>query len=61
MHGVQVVNKDLLKILACPVCKGSVEEKNDKITCLKCGRKYPVRDSIPVMLVDAAEERESGR
>lgn len=48
----------LLEILACPNCKGPVEyiEAEDKIVCRgECGYRYPVRDGIPVMLVDEAE------
>ncbi|MCK5580926.1 MAG: Trm112 family protein, partial [Candidatus Omnitrophica bacterium] len=45
----------LLEILACPVCKADVELKEDKVVCVKCGRKYPVRDGIPVMLEEEAE------
>ncbi|MDD5348220.1 MAG: Trm112 family protein [Candidatus Omnitrophica bacterium] len=50
-----MIDRQLLEILACPACKGRVEEKGDKIVCTKCGRRYPVRDGIPVMLVDEAE------
>ena len=51
-----MIDKDLLAILACPACRGDVELKGEKIICLKCGRKYPVKDGIPVMLVDEAEK-----
>lgn len=52
------VDKDLLDILACPNCRGDVEyrEAEEVIVCLKCGYRYPVRDDIPVMLVDEAEK-----
>lgn len=52
-----MIDTKLLEILACPVCKGDVEydAKNEKIICTDCGRKYPVLDGIPVMLVDEAE------
>jgi uncharacterized protein YbaR (Trm112 family) len=52
-----MIDKELLEILACPDCKGDVEydEENQKIICCKCGLKYPVRDGIPVMLVEEAE------
>ena len=42
----------LLKILACPACRG--EEFRDNKIRLKCGRQYPVK-THPVMLVDEAE------
>ena len=51
-----MIDKELLEILACPACKKSVELKDDKIICLGCGRKYPIRDGIPVMLIEEAEK-----
>ena len=50
-----MINDELLSILACPFCKGDVFLKDNKIVCTKCGRKYPVRDGIPIMLVEEAE------
>ena len=50
-----MIDPELLAILACPACQGDVELKEEKIVCVKCGRKYPVKDGIPVMLVDEAE------
>jgi uncharacterized protein YbaR (Trm112 family) len=50
-----MIDQELLKILACPACRGEVELRENKIVCLKCGRKYPVKNGIPVMLVDEAE------
>ncbi|MGQ3683872.1 MAG: Trm112 family protein [Candidatus Loosdrechtia sp.] len=50
-----MINKDLLDILACPLCKTDVRLEENKIVCTKCGRKYPVKDEIPVMLIDEAE------
>ncbi|MFH1478363.1 MAG: Trm112 family protein [Candidatus Omnitrophota bacterium] len=51
-----MIDKKLLDILACPACKTGVELKEDKIYCSKCGRSYPVRDGIPIMLIEEAEE-----
>jgi uncharacterized protein YbaR (Trm112 family) len=52
------VDKELLEILACPSCRGDVELQEDGgaewIVCLQCGLRYPVRDGIPVMLVEEA-------
>ena len=50
------MDKELIDILACPKCKGSVELNNNKIQCTQCGRKYPIREGIPIMLVDEAEQ-----
>lgn len=54
--GKHMIDKELLDILACPACKADVELKEERIICTKCGRKYPIRDGIPVMLVDEAEK-----
>ena len=53
-----MIDTKLLDILACPACKGDVEydARNEKIICTECKKKYPVRDGIPVMLVEEAEE-----
>jgi len=50
------ISEDLLEILACPACKAKVELKPDGsgLKCVKCLRVYPIRDDIPVMLVDEA-------
>lgn len=50
-----MIDKELLDILACPACKADVELKGVKIVCKKCQKKYPVRDGIPVMLIDEAQ------
>src|SRR5579863_407867 len=54
------ISKDLLEILVCPVCKATVELKPDGtgLKCVECHRVYPVRDDIPVMLVDEAKIEE---
>ncbi|HEV2904237.1 MAG TPA: Trm112 family protein [Pyrinomonadaceae bacterium] len=50
------LSQDLLEILACPLCKTRVELKPDGsgLKCVECRRVYPVRDDIPVMLIDEA-------
>jgi len=53
---VRVIDKELLEILACPACRAPVEQRADRIVCTKCGRRYPIRDGIPVMLIDEAEQ-----
>lgn len=51
------VDKELLDILICPNDHGQVEyrEAEEVIVCTKCGLRYPVRDDIPVMLIEEAE------
>ncbi len=50
------ISQELMDILACPACKAKVELKSDGsgLKCVECKRVYPVRDDIPVMLVDEA-------
>ena len=50
-----MIDKELLEILACPLCKTTVREENDRLVCSTCGRRYPIKDGIPVMLVEEAE------
>ena len=53
---IMVIDKELLEILACPKCKGDivVAEKEDGLICKSCKLIYPIRDDIPVMLIDEA-------
>ena len=46
----------LLEIVACPACKSSLraDEPAEELVCTGCGLAYPVRDDIPVLLVDEA-------
>jgi uncharacterized protein YbaR (Trm112 family) len=54
------ISKDLLEILVCPLCKAQVQLKPDQsgLKCVECKRVYPIRDDIPVMLVDEARIEE---
>lgn len=62
-----MINEQLLDILVCPKCKGaiSVVEGGRALLCEECQLKYPVRENIPIMLVEEAvdlrrqDERES--
>lgn len=58
-----MINKELLEILACPVCKSEVKETGGKIVCLECKRRYPIREGIPIMLEDeaAVKDEKSGQ
>jgi len=53
-----MINAELLKILACPACKTEVKLVGEQIVCQSpaCGLRYPIRDGIPVMLIDEAEK-----
>ena len=50
------IPQDLLDILVCPACKAPVKPTPDNsgLKCQSCRRVYPVRDEIPVMLIEEA-------
>lgn len=52
-----LIDPELLAIMQCPACRGSLSERAEPpaLVCDGCGLAYPVRDGIPVMLVDEAE------
>jgi uncharacterized protein YbaR (Trm112 family) len=52
------LDAQLLEILACPNCRGQVDykEAEEVIECRSCHYRYPVRDDIPVMLIEEAEK-----
>jgi len=51
------LSQDLLDILACPKCKGELHltDKQDGLVCEACKLRYPIKDDIPIMLIDEAE------
>lgn len=53
-----LIAPELLAIMQCPACAGELFERPEPpaLVCSDCGRAYPVRDGIPVMLIDEAEE-----
>jgi uncharacterized protein YbaR (Trm112 family) len=50
-----MIDEELLRILACPVCITSLSQVADRLDCATCGRRYPIRQGIPILLVDEAE------
>ena len=53
-----MIDPKLLEILACPACKTAVRQEDDRLVCVQCGRRYPIRDNIRVMLIDEVEKPE---
>ena len=51
------VSQELLDILVCPLCKATLNltAEGQGLKCTQCHRVYPIRDDIPVMLVDEAK------
>jgi uncharacterized protein YbaR (Trm112 family) len=57
------LDPDLLSILACPDTHHSpltVDEEAGELLCTTCDRAFPVRDGIPVLLLDEARRRDGG-
>ena len=52
-----MLDKSLMEILACPQCKEKVHYNDDKsgLICDHCQLEFPIRDDIPVMLIDEAK------
>ncbi|WP_457622311.1 Trm112 family protein [Persephonella sp.] len=51
-----MIREDILKILACPVCKQDVLYTGDSFICLNCKLEYQITDGIPVFLVEEAKK-----
>jgi hypothetical protein len=51
------INQELLDILVCPLCRAPVKLTTDGegLKCAQCRRVYPIKDDIPIMLVDEAK------
>ncbi len=52
------IKQELLDILACPKCKGDIRlnESGDGLICESCKLLYHIKDDIPIMLIDEAEQ-----
>ena len=55
------IDPQLLSIIVCPACHGALAagsspEGGEELVCRGCGNAYPVRDDIPVLLVDEARK-----
>ena len=53
-----MIDQEFLSLLACPSCKGSLRQEGERLVCtaIACGLRYPVKEGIPVMLVEEAEK-----
>ncbi|HLW88378.1 MAG TPA: Trm112 family protein [Terriglobales bacterium] len=50
-----MIPQDLLDILVCPACKQPILRNGDEsLKCSACRRVYPIRDNIPILLIDEA-------
>jgi uncharacterized protein YbaR (Trm112 family) len=54
-----MLSEELLAILACPACKAAVVLTHEHwLVCQNpvCGRKYPIKDGIPIMLIEEGDK-----
>ena len=61
-HGPRAVDRKLLEILVCPLTKGPLryDTERQELVSDKAGLAYPIRDGIPIMLVDEARRLDAG-
>lgn len=54
-----MLTQELLDLIRCPVCKGKLDysEPNQTLRCASCPRTYPIRDGIPVLLVEQSTQQ----
>ncbi len=52
-----MISKELLEILVCPKCKGDLKltKEKDGLICERCKLIYPIKEDIPIMLIEEAK------
>lgn len=50
------IDPALMEIIVCPACRADLKVVDSELECTGCGLIYPVRDDIPVLLVDEARK-----
>ena len=48
------IDSELLDILACPIGKADLKLEGDFLICTRCGARYPIKDGIPILMIDEA-------
>lgn len=51
-----MITRELLDILVCPQCKCELKLDNEQLICNKCKLAYPIKDDIPIMLIEEAKK-----
>lgn len=52
-----MISPQLLDVLACPVCGGDVEQRENALICRGCQREYEIKNNIPIMLTRHADTK----
>ncbi|MER3456136.1 MAG: hypothetical protein C4303_05830 [candidate division GAL15 bacterium] len=60
MESAGQLNPALVELLACPACHGRLRQEGERLVCGSCRRRYPIREGIPVLLLEEAELPEGG-
>ncbi len=50
-----MLEAEFVKRLACPACKTALAQEGAKLCCAQCGRRYPIREGVPILLLEEAE------
>lgn len=53
-----MISQELLDVLVCPACKGDLLYEGERLICRACRLAYPIKDEIPIMLIDEAQPLE---
>jgi hypothetical protein len=56
----RTISPDLLAMLACPACHGSLSLEGNQIRCTQCQCRYPIQDGIPILLAERAQIPSAG-
>jgi len=52
-----LIDEAMLSLLVCPACHASLTLPDpETLVCIGCGRRYPIRDSLPVLLISSAPQ-----
>lgn len=51
-----MLDKKILDFIVCPQCKGDLKLDGEFLICQKCQLKYPIKDDIPILLIEEAEK-----
>ncbi len=54
------IDPELLQIIVCPACRSELDLVEAELVCRGCGLAYPIRDDIPVLLLDEARPSQDG-
>ena len=60
---MEEIQQDLIAILVCPKCRSAVKQEGNFLACQNagCALRYPIRDGIPIMLIEEAESPGTSR